>query len=450
MAADIPRVEEIGVDRWVLGFTLVASVVTGLGFGAIPAIRTSRPDVQTSLKVEDRGSSASFGRAAALLVVGEVAVAVLLAIGAGLLIRSFAGLVRVDPGFRAERLVTARITPSERRYGDGARRRAFYGELLERVGALPGVQDVEAASHLPLVGGPGGFAFEVEGKPYVQGTGAPVTGEHIVTPGYLQAMGIPLLQGRALALTDREHTPVVAVVNETMAREQWAGEDPVGKRLKRVWNDDWITVVGVVGDVKYDGLASRIEPQIYRPFLQEPAANMSLVVRTAHDPTALAASIREAVASVDATIPVSDIRTIDQLLSSSVATSRFTTVLLATFATVALTLAAIGIYGVLSYGVSRRAREIGVRIALGARRVDVLRMVLGHAVVLACLGAVGGVGAAVATTRVLETLLFGIGPTDIVTFAVVPILLVAVAVVAAYVPARRATRVDPVIALRLE
>ena len=450
MSADIPRVEEIGVDRWVLGFTLVTSVVTGLGFGAIPAFRTSRSDVQASLKVEDRGSSASFGRAAGLLVVGEVAVAVLLAIGAGLLIRSFAGLLRVDPGFQSERLVTARITPPEGRYGDDARKRAFYRELLERIGALPGVQSVEATSHLPLVGGSGGFAFEVEGKPHVEGTGAPVTGEHIVTPGYLETMGIPLLAGRGLAQSDREHAPAVAVVNETMAREHWPGEDPIGKRLKRVWQKDWITVVGVAGDVKYDGLASPIEPEIYRPFLQAPAGNMSIVVRAAHDPTAAAASLREAVASVDATVPVSEIRTVDQLLSNSVAASRFTTLLLATFAAVALALAAIGIYGVLSYAVSRRAREIGVRLALGARRGDVLRMVLGHAVLLAGLGALGGVGAALATTRVLETLLFGTSPTDIATFTLVPMMLVAVAVVAAYLPARRATLVDPMIALRLE
>jgi putative ABC transport system permease protein len=263
-------------------------------------------------------------------------------------------------------------------------------------------------------------------------------------------MGIPLLQGRALAHTDREHTPNVAVINETMAREQWPGENPVGKRLKPVWNNNWITVVGVVGDVKYDGLASKIEPGIYRPFLQTPAGDMSLVVRAAHDPATLAASLREAVTSVDATVPVSDIRTVDQLLSSSVATSRFTTLLLATFATVALTLAAIGIYGVLSYAVNRRAREIGIRIALGARRIDVLSMVLRHAAALAGLGTLAGLAAAFATTRVLETLLFRISPRDAVTFAVVPTFLVAVAFVAAYVPARRATRLDPVIALRLE
>jgi putative ABC transport system permease protein len=450
MSADIPRVEEIRVDRSILGFTLGLGLLTGLTFGAIPAIRSSGAGVQGSLRMDDRGSSASFGRAASLLVVAEVAVAVLLVIGAGLLIRSFAELLRVDPGFRSERLLTARVTPPETRYADAARLRALYGELLVRVGALPGVQAVEAASHLPLVGGPGGFAFEAEGKPYVQGTGAPTTGERMVTPGYLRTMGIPLLQGRALADTDREHTPNVAVINETMAREHWPGQDPVGKRLKRVWNDEWITVVGVVGDVKYDGLASEIEPEIYRPFLQAPARDMSLVVRSASDRMMPAGSLREAVASLDRTVPVSEIRTLDQLLASSVATSRFTTLLLAAFAAVALTLAAIGIYGVLSYAVSRRAREIGVRMALGARRVDVLRMVLGHAALVAGAGLVGGVAAALATTHVLEGLLFGVTRTDTATFAVVPVLLAGVSMLAAYVPASRATRVDPAIALRLE
>jgi predicted permease len=450
MSADIPRVEEIGVDGSILSFTLALGLLTGLIFGAIPAIRSSRAGVQGSLRMDNRGSSASFGRAASLLVVAEIAVAVLLVISAGLLIRSFAELLRVDPGFRSERIITARITPPETRYADAARTRLFYGELLTRVGALPGVQAVEATSHLPLVGGPGGFAFEVEGKPYVQGTGAPTTAERTVTPGYLQTMGISLLRGRALADTDREHSLNVAVINETMAREHWPGQDPVGKRLKRVWNNEWITVVGLVGDVKYDGLASEIEPEIYRPFLQTPARDMSLVVRAASDPMMLAGSLHEAVASLDRTVPVSEIRTLDQLLASSVATSRFTTLLLAAFATVALTLAAIGIYGVLSYAVSRRAREIGVRMALGARGVDVLRMVLGHAAWLAGAGMVGGVAAALATTHVLEGLLFGVTRTDTATFVVVPILLAGVALLAACVPAIRAIRVDPAIALRLE
>jgi predicted permease len=449
LSADFPRVEEISVDRWVLGFTMAAGLVTGLAFGAVPAIRSSRADSGGSLKAVTR-SSTSLGRAAALLVIGEVAVAVLLVIGAGLLIRSFAELLRVDPGFQSERIVTARLTPPAARFRDATRISALYAELLARVGALPGVQDAEAVSHLPLVGGSSGFAFEVEGKPHVSGAGAPTTGEHSVTPGYLRVMGIALREGRMLADTDR-NAPDVAVINETMAREYWRGESAVGKRLKRVWNDDWITVVGVVGDIKYHGLSKKVEPEIYRPFLQAPVRDMSLVVRAAvQDPTTLAGSLRQAVASVDATVPVSEIRTLDQMLSTSVATPRVTTMILALFAAVALTLAAIGIYGVLSYTVSRRAREIGLRMALGARRVDVLRMVLGQAMRLAGLGTVAGVAAAFATTRALDTLLFGVSRTDPLTFVVVPLLLLGVAGIAAYVPASRATRVDPTTALRLE
>lgn len=450
LPADIPRVEEIGVDRRMLGFTLVLGVLTGLGFGAVPAIRWSRQDVQGSLKGEERGASASFGHAASLLVVGEVAAAVVLVIGAGLLIRSFVELLRVDPGFRPDRIVTARITLPESRYAEDDRVRVFYGELLAMVSGLPGVQAVDAASDLPLVGGPSGGAFEVEGKPYVEGTLAPVTGERIVTPGYLHAMGVPLLRGRPLAYTDREHSPDVALINETMARAHWPGEDPVGKRMKPVWLDDWITVVGVAGDVRYEGLASKFEPEIYRPFPQAPARDMFLVVRTAHDSMTLAESLRDAVASIDATVPVSEIRTADQILSGSLAAPRFTTLLLAAFSAVALALAAIGIYGVLSYAVSCRTREIGIRMALGARRADVLRLVLGRALLLAVVGTVAGVGAAFLTTRVLQSLLFAVSRTDVLTFTLVPILLVGVALVAAYVPASRAIRVDPTTALRLE
>ncbi len=450
MPTEVPRVEEIRIDGSILGFTLGLGLLTGLLFGAMPAIGSSWQDSQGSLRLDDRGSSASFGRAASVLVVGEMAVAVLLVIAAGLLIRSFAELLRVDPGFELERVMTARITLPEKRYGDDTRRQLFYGELLTRIRALPGVQAIEGTSHLPLVGRPGGFAFEVEGKPYVEGTGAPVTQEHFVTPGYLQTMAISVLRGRPLADTDGEHSLDVAVINETMAREHWPGQDPVGKRLKRVWNDEWITVVGVARDVKYDGLASEVEPQIYRPFQQAPPLDMSLVVRTASDPMPLAISLRETVASLDRTVPVSEIRTLDQVLATSVATWRFTTLLLAAFAALALTLAAIGTYGVLSYAVSRRAREIGVRMALGAQRVDVMRMVLGHAALLAGAGTVAGVAGAFATTHVLEGLLFGVSRTDTATFAVVPILLGGVALLAAYIPASRATRVDPTTVLRLD
>ncbi len=449
MPMEIPRVEEIRVDYSILGFTLGLGWLTGVVFGALPAIRLSRQKSPGSLWLDDRGSGSGFGRAASVLVVAEMAVAVLLVIGAGLLIRSFTELVRVDPGFGSEQITAARITLPDMRYSDSARQQRFYDELLTRLRALPGVQAAEATSHLPLVGGGSGFAFEVEGKPYVKGTAAPMTAEHSVTPGYLQTMGISVLRGRPLAASD-EPSFEVAVINDTMARRHWPGQDPVGQRLKRVWNNDWITVVGVVNDVKYDGLASEAEPQIYRPFVQSIVRDMSVVVRTASDQPMLAARLRDTLASLDRTVAVSDIQTIDQLLATSVAPSRFTALLLTAFAAIALTLAAIGTYGVLSYAVSRRTREIGVRMALGARRVDVLRMVLGHAAWLAGAGAVAGVLAAFATTPILEDLLFGVSRTDAVTFAAVPILLGAVALLAAYVPASRATRVDPTTALRLE
>ena len=450
LPADMPRVEEISVDRWMLAFTLAISVLTGVAFGLVPAIQASRSTVQSSLKVEERGATAPFGRASSLLVIGEVAVAVLLVIVAGLLIRSFTGLLRVDPGFRTERIVTARVTAPASRYRSDDSARVFYDSLLARVAALPGVQAVELVSNLPLASHIGGFAFEVEGTPYVQAQGAPTTGEHKVTPGYLGVMEIPLLKGRLLADTDRVSTPRVALINETMARQYFAGVDPIGRRFKEVWLKEWTTVVGVVGDVRHTALDEAAGLEVYRPFAQVPVRDMSLVIRTTNDTAPFAASLRAAVADVDATVPISDVRTADQILARSVAAWRFTTFLHGTFALLALTLAAIGIYGVLSYAVSRRSREIGVRMALGASRADVLRMVLRQALTLAAIGTIGGVVAAFAATRLLKTLLFEVSPTDAVTFTAVPLLLVAVACLAAYIPASRATRVDPTIALRLE
>jgi predicted permease len=448
MPVDIPRVEEIRIDRSILGFTLGLGLLTGLMFGAVPALRLSWRNAWGSMRIDDRGSSASLGPVGSALVVGEIAVAVLLLIATGLLIRSFAQLVRVDPGFRSDRIVTARITPPGIRYAEPRRAMLFYDELLVRVRALPGVQAAEATSHLPLLGGGSGFAFEVEGKPYMKGTLAPTTAEHSVTPGYLEAMGIPILRGRSLAHIDRGESLRIALINETMARQHWPGQDPLGKRFKAVNDKEWITVVGVARDVKYEGLTSETDPTIYRPFTQTPAREMTLVIRTASDTFALVPSLRATVAAVDRTVPVSEILTLEQVVAGSVAPSRFTTLLLAAFAAVALLLAAIGTYGVLSYAVSRRARELAVRIALGAQRADVVRMVLGHAAWLTGAGTVAGVAAALATTRVLEGLLVGVTPTDAVTFAVVPVLLAAVAILAAYVPARRATHVDALTVLR--
>jgi putative ABC transport system permease protein len=290
----------------------------------------------------------------------------------------------------------------------------------------------------------------VEGDPYVPGTAAPTTVELRVTSAYLQLMGIPLLRGRPLSEADREGTPRVALINEAMARQFWPGEDPIGKRFKEVWLPDWTSVVGVVGNVRHQGLASEPEPEIYRPFAQHPIGQMSLVVRTAGDAATLASNLRGVVSSIDPDAAVSQVRRAQQLVSVSVAEPRFTTLLLTAFALLALTLAAIGIYGTMAQAVQRRTHEIGVRMALGARGGDVLRMVLRQAAKLAAIGAVVGISGALAGTRVLSTLLYGVGTLDPLTFVTVPILLIAVALFATYLPARRAARVDPMIALRAE
>jgi predicted permease len=458
---DIPRAGEIGVDVWVLGFTLLVSLLTGLAFGAVPALRASRSDVQASLRSESRESSGSPGRAAGALVVGEVAVAVLLVIGAGLLIRSFVELLQVEPGFNAAGIVTARITPPESRFGNEsdplltdelhAPRRVFYDLVLERVARLPGVEVVEASSLPPLVpfgGGVGQYIFETEDDRSVPGQPASAFWDRRVTPGYLRLMGLTIVRGRTLQDSDRFQA--VAVINETMAREHWPGENPVDKRFKVSWSEDWITVVGVVRDVMYNGPAEDIGPEAYRPFAYLPASDMSLVMRTSLPPAVLSARLREAVAEVDPTVPVSDVRMLDQFAANAVAGSRFTTLLLGAFAAVALALAAVGIYGLLSYVVSRRTREIGVRMALGAPRAGVLMIVLGRAFALTLAGTLLGIGAALGATRLLQGLLFGVSTTDALTFAAVPVLLVIVALVAAYLPASRATRIDPTVALRLE
>jgi len=453
LPADMPRVAEIGLDWRVLAFTALLTLLTGVAFGLLPALRATGGALHASLKAGGRGGSRGAGhhRLSSALVAGEIALAVVLVSAAGLLVRSFQELRRVDPGFRTERVIAARISPPKQRYADAARQRAFYTGLLQRVAALPGVESAAAVNQLPLRGGVYGLAIRVEGKFEDMRRTLPMADHYqIVTPGYLQTMGIPLLRGRWFTDADREGAPDVVVVSESMARHFWPGEDPIGRRIGYPWPSEWLTVVGVAGDVKQDSLSGAAGMTVYRPLFQAPASAMTLVARTTADPVALAAGLRAAVAEADPDVPVSDVSTMAQVVAASVAKPRFTMFLLAAFAAVALALGAVGIYGVMSYAVSLRTREIGVRMALGATPRDALGMVVRQGALLTAAGVGVGVVGALAATRVLAGLLYGVTPTDPLTFVAVPVVLAAIALAATYLPARRATQVDPTVALRAE
>jgi putative ABC transport system permease protein len=451
LPAETPRITEIRIDTPILAFTLALSLLSGILFGVAPAVRTTRLSLEAILRRNGRAGGSDGRRFSGALVATETALAVVLVIGAGLMIRSFQELLRVDPGFQTARVVSARVTPSPLRYPTPAAQRAFYAELLERVESLPNVAGVELVDRIPLSPSSGAWAFEVEGDPYVPGTAAPVVQNRSTTPGYPRVMGIPLLRGRPLAESDGPGAPDVALINEAMAREHWPGQDPIGKRFKPLsWQDRWITVVGVVGNVRQHTLATESEPEMYRPFAQEPTAEMTLVVRTDGDPRGLATELRSAVAAVDPNVPITRLLALDQVISESVAEPRLTVVLLGLAAGLALLLGAVGIYGVVSYGVSRRVHEMGVRMALGARSGDVLRLVIGQGAAMAIVGIMVGLAAALVASRALRSLLYGVSPTDTVTFAAAPLLLLAVALLASYIPARRATRVDPMVTLRAE
>jgi putative ABC transport system permease protein len=446
---DVPRAGEIRMDPRVLGFTAVAALVTGCLFGLAPALRALR--IADTLRQAGRGVSPgrSQRRLSGALVVGEIALAVVLVTGAMLVVQSFWRLRGVDPGFRPERLVTARVDPLPAKVGDDARARAFYQGVLERAAQAPGVEAAGASSQLPVRGASGKMAFRVDGAEQDPGN-LPMGFYEVVTPDYLRTMGVSLKRGRGFTGADRDGAPPVALVNEAMARRFWPGQDPVGKRVGYPWPSDWMTVVGVVADVANDGLGKTPEPAIYRPFAQAPAQSMRVAVRGAADPAVLTAGLRAAVAGVDPDAPLSEVQTMEARVSASVAQPRFTAVLLLSFALVALALGAVGVYGVIAYAVSRRTREIGVRMALGAHGGDVLRMVVRQGAVLAAAGIAVGLVGAFAATRALRGMLYGIAPLDPATFVAVPLALAAVALLASYLPARRAARVDPMVALRSE
>ena len=442
------------VDLRVLAFTAGIAALTGLLFGLVPAFQASRARPNEELKEGGRGGSESVrgGRSRSSFVVAEVALSLVLLAGAGLLIRSFSRLMAVDPGFQAKDVLTARVELPSSKYKDDRKISEFYAQLLERIRQLPGVRAASADSYLPFSGIIAGTGVEVEGRPPIPIAEQPEADIAVVEPRFFETLGIPLLGGRTF--TDREAREVThtVVISESMARKLWPNEDPVGKRVTIHMKEKDVPsqVIGVVGDVKHTGLDAEVNATAYWPHPELAYTFMTLVIRTDGDPLALASAVRQAVWSLDKDQPVVDVRTMEDLLWVSMARARFSTVVLGVFAAMALLLAITGIYGVVSYSVAERTREIGIRVALGALPGDVLQMVLRQGLILAGLGVGIGLAAALAATRLLSSLLFGTSPSDPATFATVAGLLLAVALSACYIPARNAMRVDPMVALRYE
>jgi putative ABC transport system permease protein len=454
----ISQVKSVAIDGHVLLFTLLVSLLTGLVFGLAPAAQASKFNLNETLKEGGRDSAAGVrgNRIRGLLVVAEVAVSLLLLIGAGLLINSFLRLRSVDPGFRTDKLLTMEVVLPGTKYPEHAQRAAFYTDLLRRVEALPGVKSAAVTTNLPLYPQGNSISFSIEGRPDPATGRKPTVVTRVISPRYFDTMGIQLLQGRPLTEQDRADTPSVAVLSETMARRFWPDGDALGKRITPGRADstdpsDWITVVGVVKDVRQFELDAEPKPQMYLSYEQagffEPN---DLVVSTDAEPLSLAPAVRKAVWEVDKDQPVSNVRTMEDILSGSIARQRFSMLLLGVFAGLALILAAVGIYGVISYSVAQRTREIGLRMALGAQRSDVVKMVVGQGLKLVLIGVAFGLAAAFVLTRVMSSLLFGVSATDPVTFIIISLVLIGVALLASFIPARSATKVDPMIALRAE
>ena len=469
-AANIPRLDTISIDNRVLLATLGFSILTGLLTGIAPAWRNSEPRLYQSIKEGMRGPfNPSRRRISSALVVGEVALAVVLLVGGGLMLKSFVQLLRVDPGFDRNHVLRLDFALPDLKYREPHQQIAFYNELIGRLQTLPGVESVGATTNTPLGPAESWSGFAIEGRPDPPQGNRQAAAMRTVSNDYFRAMRIPLRKGRFFNNSDaRTALPLIrwfeqqpfpehfnepqaapaVIINETMARLYWPNEDPVGKRM-RIILSPWLTIVGVVGDVHHTGLNTPPNPEMYLSQLQEPQSAMAVLTRTTVDPLQLAASAREQLKAMDKDLPVT-VTTMDQLFANSLAGQRFNTSLLGIFAAVALLLAMIGVFGVINYSVAQRTHEIGIRIALGAQRRDVFKLVVGQGLLLALVGIGLGAAGALALTRLIEGLLYGVSPTDGATFVIVSLIVSAVAFLACYLPARRATRVDPLVALRYE
>ncbi len=456
----LPRLKEISVDWRVLGFTLLVSIATGIVFGLAPIWASRRTDLNSILRSGGRGATGSRTRAGLrnALVVSEIASSVVLLTGAGLLIQSFDRLQNVDPGFRADHVLTLQLNLPETRYSDW-KVGLFYKQLLERLQALPGVRWAGIGRKVPLSGGDDtSLNFTIENRPVEASANQPRAQYRAVSADYFDALGIPLSRGRHFDRTDGEKTAGVVLINETLARIFFAGEDPLGKRIRAgLDGNPWCTIVGVVADVKHTGLDAASKPETYYHYLQVPAAwmsfvesSMTAVLRTNAEPASLAAAARAEVQKMDGDLAVFNVQTMEALVDGSLAQPRLRTTLLGAFAGVALILAAIGLYGVIAYSVAQRTNELGVRMALGAQKNDVLKLVMGQGARLAALGIGIGLVAAFGTMRVISKLLFGVNAADPLTFAATALLILVVALGASMIPAWRAIKVDPVVALRYE
>jgi putative ABC transport system permease protein len=447
----IPRLQNVTVDRGLLLFTMAVSTATGVLFGLVPALQLSRSDGGETLREAGRGSSGGrSARTRQLLVIGEVATSLVLLASAGLLLRSLLALQHVDPGFVAEHAVTTELSLPKARYPDPPAQIAFAHRLVDQMRTVPGVSSSAVATTLPMSGSNLGLSFTIDGRPQDPAT-RPSAAYFSVSPDYFAAMGIRLVKGRAFTSRDDATSPNVAVISEALARRYWPGDDPIGKHLTIGYNNTGPReIVGIVADVKNLALAETMQPALYTPFAQAAWPFLSAVVRTSGDPGAVAGSLRAAIVKLDPDQPVGKVQTVTEYLARSVATPRFTATVVGAFAAVALLLAGFGLFSVMAYSVAQRRREIGIRVALGARAGDVRWMVVGQALRLGSIGLGLGLIGAFGASRVLDSLLFGVSANDPFTFTGVCAMLLLVLTAAAYLPARRATRVDPIVALRTE